>query len=336
MVRGVRNMRFTRRHILAGLGGAPLLAPSSLLANSFDADAVVTVLADATRRLYHDEKAANRIADRLQADRRQGAFRNAASAGQLAGQLNKRISTVSGDIHFMVMASAMGHAAVPPTPPHSPTPPLSSSELAYLSAARFGIARSEILSGNIGRLDIRQFYRPASEVRSAVAVAMREVAETAALIVDLSRNPGGDPKAVAHFLSYFFERPPFVVNRFHWRNLPVEEFRTEHQLAGPNYGEQRPLVVQVSSMSFSAAEEFAYDVQALKRGVVVGQVTGGGANHALAVDLPGGMQAYIPQARAENPITKSNWEGVGVRPDRIAEPQVAAQAAHDLALSIIG
>ena len=329
-------MRFTRRLILAGIGGVPLLAPRSLLASSFDADAVVTALAESTRRLYQDEQVANRMADRLLAEVERGSFRLAGSANQLAAQLNKQIAAISGDIHFMVMGSAMGHSAVPPTPPHSATPPFSASELAYLSAAKFGIATAEILPGNVGRLDLRQFYRPAAEVRKAVAAAMTEVANTSALIVDLSRNPGGDPRAVAHLLSYFFDRPPFVVNRFHWRNRPVEEFRTERDLAGPNYGEQRPLVVQVSSMSFSAAEEFAYDIQALKRGVVVGQVTGGGANHALPIDLPGGMQAYIPQARAENPITGSNWEGAGVRPDRMVGDQEAATAAYDLALSLIG
>lgn len=329
-------MQFTRRSLLAGITCLPLLSPRSARASSYDALPAVRSLAESTRSLYHDEVMATRLAEHLLEGLRNGVFDRAAGPGALAEQLNRQIAEVSGDIHFMVMGSAMGHSAVPPTPPHSPTPPFSPAELKFLQRASFGIPKVDILPGNIGRLEVRQFFRPGDEVRTAVSNAMEKLSGTAAMIVDLSANPGGDPRAVSHLLSYFFERPSFVLNRFHWRNRPVEEFRTETELEGPNYGESRPLIVQVSAHSFSAAEEFAYDVQALRRGSVIGQRTGGGANHALPVDLPGGMQAYIPQARAENPVTGSNWERKGVRPDIEVEPVGAARAAHEFALAAIG
>lgn len=328
-------MLFSRRRLLVGLSSLPFLSSTFVSASAHDASPIVHSLAASTKALYHDEAVATHLAEQLLERLRKGAFAQATGPDALADELNRQIAEISGDVHFMVMGSAMGHSIVPPTPPHSPTPAFSSSELEFLKGASFGIPKAQILPGNVGRLEVRHFYRPAEEVKAAVAAAMQKLSNTSALIVDLSNNPGGDPRAVAHLLSYFFERPSFVVNRFHWRNLPIEEFRTETELRGPNYGESRPLVVQVSAHSFSAAEEFAYDIQALKRGSVVGQVTGGGANHALPVDLPGGMQAYIPQARAENPITRSNWERTGVQPDHKVEALESARAAHEFALAAI-
>ena len=328
---GVFPSLLTRRQVLRGLTATPVFFSSAILAQEIESVPIVLELAGRTRELYHDEQLAHRIANHLLARLSEGAFIDSKSAGQLSAKLNSEIAAVSADIHFMVMAGAMGHASVPPTPPHSEVPPLSRGELAHLTKVGFGIANVEILSGNVGRLDLRHFYRPAVEVRNAIGAAMAKLADSSAIIIDLSQNPGGDPRAVAYLLSYFFMRPPFVVNRFYWRNRPVEEFRTEVDLEGPRYGETRPLIVQVSTMTFSAAEEFAYDIQALKRGIIRGDVTGGGANHALPVELPGGLQAYIPQARAENPLTRRNWERTGVTPDKLVRSPEASRAAHDLA-----
>lgn len=295
----------------------------------------MAALARETRRLYHDRSTAQLIADRLLALVSSDLLAAAQTPDALAGLLNAEIAAASRDSHFMVMAGAMHAPPVPPTPPHAPVPPLTTAELAHLRRVNFGLAAAELLSGNVGRLDIRQFYRPAAEVRARLASAMALLADSWGMIVDLRRNPGGDPHAVALLLSYFFDRHPFIVNRFHWRDRPIEEFRTTSDPGGDRYGETRPLVVLVSGATWSAAEEFAYDVQALRRGIVVGQVTGGGANHALPVAIAGGLTAFIPQARAENPVTRSNWEGRGVQPDVSATPSEQIRIAHRLALQRI-
>ena len=324
-----------RRQLLKAIAVASFFLPGggALAEPVSDRAATVTALAGETRRLYQDAAVGTAVADRLLAALGAGRFDGAATPDALASLLNAEIAAASGDGHFAVMPEMMMHAAtVPPTPPHSETPPLSDEERRHLERVDYGLAAVEILPGNVGRIDLRQFYRPAAEVRARLAAAMAGLADSWAMIVDLSANVGGDPKTVAHFLSYFFDRPPFVVNRFRWRNLPVEEFRTTADPGGPRYGESRPLIVQVSRSTFSAAEEFAYDVQALRRGSIVGEVTGGGANHALPVAIPGGFTAFIPQARAENPVTGTNWERVGVRPDLPVAAAEAARAAHRLAL----
>jgi hypothetical protein len=44
------------------------------------------------------------------------------------------------------------------------------------------------------------------------------------------------------------------------------------------------------------------------------------------------LEAFIPYGRAINPVTKTNWEGVGVKPDTMVKANRALQKAHELAL----
>jgi C-terminal processing protease CtpA/Prc len=76
-----------------------------------------------------------------------------------------------------------------------------------------------------------------------------------------------------------------------------------------------PVYLLTSSHTFSAAEEFAYDLQALRRATVVGEVTGGGAHPTQMRRIDDHFLIGMPYAKAINPITHTNWEGSGVRPD---------------------
>ena len=312
-------MILSRRDACLGLVAGVAMSRSARAAAA-NADTVLA-LSRKTAELYHDETLAKRMADALAALATKPDI-SGLSADQLATRMNAVIEAISSDAHFMVMAGVMGEMrAVPPTEPHQPTPPLNPAELTFLRQRNFGVAAVEVLARNVGRIKIyEQFYRPAPEVRQAIGAAMARLAWTDGLIVDLRRTIGGDPLGVAHFASYFFDRPPFVLNRFRWRTQPAQEFWTSANLEGPRFGERRPVAVLVSRSSFSAAEEFAYDMKVTKRGIVVGERTPGAANHALPVTLPGGFTAFIPQARAENPITGTNWEGVGVAPDIASSP----------------
>nr|WP_255719373.1 S41 family peptidase [Pelomonas sp. P8] len=77
-----------------------------------------------------------------------------------------------------------------------------------------------------------------------------------------------------------------------------------------------------------ATEECAYDFQTRKRATLVGQTSGGGANAGNRFTLGHGLVINIPTARAINPITKTNWEGVGVKPDVEAPAAQAQQTAY--------
>lgn len=97
----------------------------------------------------------------------------------------------------------------------------------------------------------------------------------------------------------------------------------------------KPLYVLTSGKTFSAGEEFTYDLQTQKKATIIGEVTGGGANPGDEVPLGNGFFAFIPTGRAINPITKTNWEGTGVKPDIATPAAEALKQAHILALKAI-
>ena len=64
----------------------------------------------------------------------------------------------------------------------------------------------------------------------------------------------------------------------------------------------------------------------------MGEVTGGGANDGQVFPIEGGFGAYIPRGRAINPVTRTNWDGTGIKPDVAVSAESALTEAHRLAL----
>ena len=68
---------------------------------------------------------------------------------------------------------------------------------------------------------------------------------------------------------------------------------------------------------------------------MVGATTAGAANPGGIVRLGPHFAAFISNGRAVNPITKTNWEGVGVEPDVKTDAEEALKTAHLAALTKI-
>ena len=153
---------------------------------------------------------------------------------------------------------------------------------------------------------------------------------TDALIIDLRGNGGGEPAMVQLLCSFFFD--PFAHENTQLNGLYDRRKDLLHQywvlpyLPGPRYLE-KPLYLLTSKRTFSGAEEFAYNLQQLKRAVIIGETTGGGAHAGLYYPLSTHFEAFIPNCRAINPISGTNWEGIGVVPDL----PIAQEDALDLA-----
>jgi len=154
--------------------------------------------------------------------------------------------------------------------------------------------------------------------------------------VDLRRNGGGSPTMIATLLTYLTDPDDrLLFNTFYEREEDrTLQFWTSPYVPGPRL-HGKPVYVLTSPRTFSAAEEFAYDIQTHKLGTIVGAVTGGGAH-------PGGMyrvhdhfMVFVSTGRAVNPVTKSNWEGVGIKPDIAVKPGEALKVAHVEALKKI-
>ena len=116
----------------------------------------------------------------------------------------------------------------------------------------------------------------------------------------------------------------------------VAQMLEEHQAHGDynsiSRAVDKPVYILTAHRTFSGAEAFAYDMQAQKRATIVGEVTGGGANPTGPVPIGDHFIAMIPNGYALNPITKTNWEGVGIKPDIEVPAADALKVAHKTAL----
>ncbi len=197
----------------------------------------------------------------------------------------------------------------------------------FMKRVNYGFESAKRLDGNIGYIEFRGFFDPEGG-KDAVAAAMNFVANTDALIFDLRRNGGGDPEMVALICSYLFGDEKVHLNDLYWREgNKTNEFWTTPKVSGTKYL-GKDVYVLTSNRTFSGAEEFSYNLKNLKRAKIVGETTGGGAHPGGSFRLNDHFSAFISTGRAISPITKTNWEGTGVKPDIEVSKEIAFETAY--------
>lgn len=198
----------------------------------------------------------------------------------------------------------------------------------------FGFRKVEILDGNVGYLDLRSFRSTDYAAETAVG-AMSFLSNSDAIIIDLRDNYGGGASMYLLLTSYFFDSEIIhlsdLVNR---RSKSTQQFWTLPFVPGKRLPDV-DLYILTSERTFSAAEEFTYDLQSLERAVVVGEVTGGGAHLTTRMVVDDNFYLFVPFAGALNPVTNTNWEGVGIQPDVEVNEEGALKTAHLLALKAL-
>lgn len=177
-----------------------------------------------------------------------------------------------------------------------------------------GFVKVEQLDGHVGYVKFNGFF-DVGACGATASAAMNFVAGSRALIVDLRENGGGSPAMVAYVSSYLFSTRTHLNDLWTRRTGKTEEFWTRDDIPGRRFGGEKPVYVLTSAQTFSGAEEFSYNLKSLKRATIVGETTGGGAHPVSGHPIDEHFMIGVPFARAINPITRTNWEGVGVEPD---------------------
>ncbi|MGZ5515775.1 MAG: S41 family peptidase [Candidatus Aminicenantales bacterium] len=194
----------------------------------------------------------------------------------------------------------------------------------------FGFRKVERLAGNIGYLDFRVFDSPDLGGPTAIA-ALNFLAYCDAVIVDLRQNGGGDTAGIQLICSYFFDQPVHLNDIYIRSTDQTENYWTLPYVPGPKPS-GADLYILTSARTFSGAEEFSYNMQNLKRGTVIGETTGGGAHPTDMKIVQNDYVLRVPFARAINPVSKTNWEGTGVKPDVAVPAAEAFDRAYALAV----
>lgn len=200
----------------------------------------------------------------------------------------------------------------------------------------YGLMSIRRLPGNIGLLKISYFEQGDPGAR-LMNTAMELLKDTDALIIDLRSNRGGGGASDETLLGHL-SRTPIPMATVHWRTYAggteIMQRAPKPPKDGPLYPD-KPVFVLTSHYTFSAAEEFAYDLQAAGRAVLVGETTGGGANPSnRPFRLDYGFRVFIPTGKVVHPTTGGNWEGVGVKPDVSTPVREALTEAYSRALAV--
>jgi hypothetical protein len=286
---------------------------------------VVEVLSREFNTYYVFPEVAQKMEEALRKNLQEGRYQSIRDPEILAQKIREDLLAVSQDKHINVFYTekAPAHA--------EQSPEARSKELARMATENFGFRKLEILPGNVGYIDLRGFM-PADVAGATAVAAMKYMANTQALIFDLRNNGGGSPSMIQLLTSYLLENPTHLNSFFVRKTNAEEQFWTTAHVDGPRYLDKEVYVL-TSGYTFSAAEEFTYNLKNLKRATIVGETTGGGA-HPVDVHYFKDIKfaASIPFGRAINPITKTNWEGSGIEPDIKVSQEQALTTAHTTAL----
>jgi hypothetical protein len=300
---------------------------------SIGAEQRAAVIARATELLsanYVFLDRAERGAAEVRERAERGEYDKITSPARFAEQLSRHLADAIGDRHLHVKVGS-----VPAADPSSASVE-TKAELAQLrrdaEAEEFGIGKPRVLEGNVGYVAFHRFFR-AELAGGALATAMRQLAKTSALIVDLRECRGGDPVMAVLAASWLFDgRPRHWNDMLRRRDGTTTQFWTAAWLPGERYVD-KPVYVLTAQRTFSAPESFAYELQQTGRATIVGERTGGGAHPGAWFPIDDRFSIFIPLSRYVSATSGGDWEGDGVRPDVICGASEALERAHRLALS---
>ena len=311
-------MRCTFLFVFALTATVLAQSPTPTTVGKSERDSVIEALATKLTAAYVLPEAVGRIIQALRSANSAGEYDGKAPQ-EFADALGRTLRTAGPDKHFAVF--------------YQPEPAVSSGAAAPSMGQRerlnFGFGKLERLRGNVGYLELVNFSDFRQQAADTASALLSTLANFDAIVLDLRRNGGGNDPMMAFIASYFFDPPPVHLNDIYWRDTnETSQFWTSAFVPGQRSARQ-PLYILTSASTFSSAEDFSYSLQNLKRALVVGETTSGGAHSSRGPQrLTQSFTAIIPVGRSVNPTTKTNWEGTGVTPDIKTSADASLGVAH--------
>ena len=266
----------------------------------------IQAISELLDRYYVYPSVAREMKTRLRDNYKLGKYSGFSNPASFAYRLTMDLQRVSQDKHLRVFYE-------PKAAEKRPQSPTNGHVRERESADNYGFGRTEVLSGNVGYLELNRFSGM-KEAEEKVHESMRLFKGVDAMIIDLRNNRGGSTRLIQVLSSYFFDENPRHLGSFYWRTSgKTTESWTLKELPEKRYPDI-PLYILTSSKTFSAAEEFAYNLKHMKRAIILGETTEGGAHPGGEIVANELFTIWVPQGKAINPITGTNWEGIGVKP----------------------
>jgi hypothetical protein len=283
--------------------------------------------------IYVFPDVAKKMEEHIRNKLQKGDYDDISNPRAFARQLKNDLVEISHDRHFNVM-----YAPEPSARLQRPDPEEEKNReeqrIRQWKYDNYYFKKVERMDGNVGYLRFDGFANTLYAGETAVA-ALQFLKHCDAIIIDLRYNGGGGADMIQLILSYFFEERTHI-NSWYVRRLDrTDQSWTSTYVPGVKLLDT-DLYLLTSGQTFSAAEEFIYDLKNLNRATLVGQTTGGGG-HMVTYERNDELKIEfkIPFNRAVNPISGDNWEAKGIKPDVECLAEDALEKAYVLALEQI-
>ena len=266
----------------------------------------------------------------LKGNLQRGEYLKITNPRAFTGRLRRDLVKISNDRHFNV-----SYAPEPTIRTQRPDPEedkeREESRIRQWKYDNFYFKKVERLEGNVGYLRFDGFAGVQHGGDTAVA-ALQFLKHCDAVIIDLRYNGGGGADMIQLILSYFFKERTHINSWYKRKEDRTDQSWTAAYVPGQKLLDTG-LYLLTSSRTFSAAEEFTYDLKNQKRATLVGETTGGGGHTVTYVrndELK--IEFKVPNSRAINPVSGDNWEAKGIEPDVKCPASEAFDRAYFLAL----
>jgi hypothetical protein len=283
--------------------------------------------------IYVFPDVAKKMEDHIQTKLKNGDYDNFSDSRAFARQLMNDLVEISHDRHFGVTYAPEPSIRFQRADPEEEKK-RKEQRIRQWKYANYNFKKVERLDGNVGYLRFDGFVDTLYAGDTAVA-ALQFLKHCDAIIIDLRYNGGGGADMIQLILSYFFEERTHI-NSWYIRRLDkTDQSWTSTYVPGVKLLDT-DLYVLTSRRTFSAAEEFIYDLKNLNRATLVGETTGGGG-HMVTLERNDELKIEftIPFNRAVNPYSGDNWEAKGIEPHVKCQAEEALEKAYVLALEKI-
>ncbi|XP_044034689.1 retinol-binding protein 3 isoform X2 [Siniperca chuatsi] len=254
------------------------------------------------------------------------------SEEDLAVRLNHDLQTVSEDPRLIIKYTQDNAAIVEEDSELYNVP----DDVKLLGALVDTTFKVEILPHNTGYLRFDTFVKPSAGAKLEELMAKKvwePLKDTNNLIIDLRYNTGGSSTSLALILSYLQD----ASQKHHFFTIydriqnTTTEYDTLPRITGPTYGSKRGVYVLTSYYTASVGEEFAYLIQSLHCGTVIGEITSGTLMHSKTFQIEGTNIAITVPFINFLDNNGECWLGGGVVPDAIVLAEEAVEHVHEIA-----
>lgn len=192
-----------------------------------------------------------------------------------------------------------------------------------------------MLDNGVAYISIEQFADDSG--LKAFEAALPQILKARALVIDMRRNGGGNGAIGLKILGYLSHNPipsassyvrgdnPYMRasagSLVNWMPLRNAAYAQPHEQVY-----EGPVAVLTGPQTYSAAEDFVVSFTIMKRGLTLGEATGGSTGQAINFKLPGGGGARVCAKRDVFPDGRE-FVGVGVAPD--VEVKLTAASVRD-------